>query len=324
VKHVTSCYEDVLLDRDIDVVAIAIGCHLHAAAVISALAAGKHVLVEVPAVASSVDDVWRMVHAAEKGRLKLQMGNHERWTPQKRKMKAMIQDGLIGEIMWAEGDYTHDGFRPTGSGRPNYMRFDLEGGQPVDHPPHWRLGYGNPAQETTAGGGGLHAVDSLRWLMGEEFAEVVCYGNHKLAPYRATDDTQAAMFVTRSGAIGRVLTSYAVCRQESRHNAVYGTRGSLEFRWHDNTLWHASDNHSPMLPVEVEELPLTDEQKRRIGHGGMTYVQDLDFVEAILQDRQPEINVYEAARSCAAAICARDAAREGRPIRIPSFYQRMS
>jgi len=323
VRYVATRYEDVLADPDIDAVAIAIGCHLHAGAVIAALEAGKHVLVEVPAVATTIDDVWRMVHAAERGRLKLQMGNHERWTPQKRRMKEMIQSGALGEIMWADGDYTHDGFRPTARGPRNYMRFDLEANRPLEASPHWRLGYGNPAQETTAGGGGLHAVDSLRWLMGEEFVEVMGYGNRKVAPYRSIDDTQAATFTTPSGAIGRVLTSYAVCRRESRHNAVYGTNGSLEFRWHDDALWYSGDNHSPMERLNVPELPLAEAQRVRVGHGGMTFFQDRDFVDAILEDRQPEINVYEAARSCAAAICARDSAREGRPKRIPSFYQRM-
>ncbi len=322
--RVTTRYDDVLADRGIDAVAIAIGCHLRADAVISALEAGKHVLVEVPAVATTIGDVWRMVHAAERLRLKLQMGNHERWTPHKRRMKEMIVAGKIGEIMWADGDYTHDGFRPTGRGGANYMRFDLDSNQPAHDPPHWRLGFGNPAQETTAGGGGLHAVDSLRWLMGEEFAEVMCFGNSRVAPYRSIDDTQAATFTTPSGAIGRVLTSYAVCRKESRHNAVYGTQGSLEFRWHDETLWYASDNHGPMVAIDVPGLELSDAQKRRIGHGGMTFCQDRDFVDAILEDRQPEINVYEAARSCAAAICARDSALEGRPKRIPRFYQRMT
>jgi predicted dehydrogenase len=324
VRFIAPRYEDVLADREIDAVAIAIGCHLHAGAVIAALEAGKHVLVEVPAVATSIEDVWRMVHAAERGRLKLQMGNHERWTPQKRRMKEMIRAGAIGEIMWADGDYAHDGFRATERGGRNYMGIDVATNRPLEDPPHWRLGYGNPAQETTAGGGGLHAVDSLRWLMGEEFAEVMCYGNRKVGAYRSIDDTQAATFATPSGAIGRVLTSYAVCRRHSRHNAVYGTQGSLEFRWHDDGLWLSNDNHSPMKRLSVPELPLSEAQKKRVGHGGMTYFQDRDFVDAILQDRQPEINVYEAARSCAAAICARDSARQGRPIKIPSFYQRMS
>ena len=324
VRYIATRFEDVLEDPDIDAVAIAIGCHLHAGAVIAALDAGKHVVVEVPAVATTIEDVWRMVHAAERGRLKLQMGNHERWTPQKRRMKEMIEAGEIGDVMWADGDYTHDGFRQTARGSRNYMGFDLELNRPLEDPPHWRLGYSNPAQETTAGGGGLHAVDSLRWLMGEEFTEVMCYGNRKLAPYRSIDDTQAATFTTPSGAIGRLLTSYAVCRQESRHNAVYGTKGSLEFRWHDDALWHSRDNHSPMERFEVPELELAEAQRRRVGHGGMTYFQDRDFVDAILEDRQPQINVYEAARSCAAAICARDSALAGRPVRIPSFYQRMT
>ena len=70
-SRTTPRYEDVLADRDIHAVAIAIGGHLHGSAVIAALEAGKHVLVEVPAVSTTVDEVWRMVHAAERRRLKL-------------------------------------------------------------------------------------------------------------------------------------------------------------------------------------------------------------------------------------------------------------
>lgn len=320
----TTRFEDVLRDPDVNAVAIAIGCHLHGGAVVAALEAGKHVVVEVPAVATTIEEVRRMVDAAERGNLKLQMGNHERWTPQKRRMKEMIVAGDIGEIILADGDYTHDGFRPEKDGRINYMRFDLANSRPHDNPPHWRLGVNNPAQEVMAGGGGLHAVDSLRWLMGEEFCQVACYGNRKVAPFRGIDDMQTALYTTPSGAVGRATAFYSVCRPHSRHNAVYGVDGSLEFRWHDDRLWHAADNHSPMTAVEVPEIELNEEQRRRVGHGGMTYFQDRDFVDAILQDRQPEINVYEAARSCAAAICAKQSALEGRPIEIPSFPQGMA
>ena len=99
-------FEDVLAHRDIDPVAISIGCHLHAGSAIAALEAGKHVLVEVPAFAATMGDVWWIVRAAERSRLKLQMGNHERWTPQKRRMKEMIVGGAIGDVIWADGDYT--------------------------------------------------------------------------------------------------------------------------------------------------------------------------------------------------------------------------
>ena len=77
-----------------------------------------------------------------------------------------------------------------------------------------------------------------------------------------------------------------------------------------------------MQEVVPPEVSLPKEVVEKIGHGGLTFFQDRDFVEAILQDRQPVVNVYEAARSCAAALCARQSALEGRPVRIPSFFQK--
>ena len=104
--------------------------------------------------------------------------------------------------------------------------------------------------------------------MGEEFCEVTCYGNRKVAPYRAADDMQTALFKTPSGAIGRVTAFYSVCRKSSRHNSVYGTDGSLEFRWHDGKLWYAQDSHSDMTIIDIPDIELSEDQKSRIGHGG--------------------------------------------------------
>ncbi len=323
ISRTTTHLEDLLRDPELDIICIAIGCPWHGQATIAALEAGKHVLVEVPAVSLSLDEVWRMVWAAERGRLKLQMGNHVRWWPAPRTMKKMVAEGKVGQPFYGEGEYWHDGVH----GGKGYLQITAEG-VPTSDAPHWRLGFGNPAQETIAGGGGTHALDTIRWILGEEFAEVTAYGNRLRVPYRAADDFQVALFRAPSSAIARVAVSYAMIRPSSIGVAsVYGTEGSLEIDRYARKLWYAGDLNNPEKPLEevpVIDVPLSKEQREQAGHGGYPLLQDRDLVEAILADRQPEINVYEAARSCAAAICALQSVREGRPIRIPSFPQRMT
>jgi hypothetical protein len=53
-----------------------------------------------------------------------------------------------------------------------------------------------------------------------------------------------------------------------------------------------------------------------IGHGAATYLQDQDFVDAVLEDRQPAISVYAAARTCLAAIAAMQSAKLGHPVKV--------
>ena len=62
--------------------------------------------------------------------------------------------------------------------------------------------------------------------------------------------------------------------------------------------------------------------KERANHGTMEIAQAMDFVEAILTDRRPLIDVHEGARSSAAAIMALRAIDENERVSIPSFPEK--
>ena len=76
-----------------------------------------------------------------------------------------------------------------------------------------------------------------------------------------------------------------------------------------------------MIPVPVHNWydPLI---KERASHGTMEIAQAMDFVDAILKDRRPLIDVYEAARSSAAAIVALKAIDTDERYTIPTFPRR--
>ena len=321
-------FADLLQDKDVDVVVIATPGYLHGQQTLAALEAGKHVLVEVPMVENKLEECLDIVKAVERTGLKLQMGNQMRWHDVDRKIKSLVTDGSLGQIAYAEAEYLH-----------NLMYlFVGEDGRT------WRDGFGTTTQETLTSGGGIHAIDSMRWFLGEEFVEVVGYGNRINTPYRSVNDFEVALFKTGSGAIAKAGCSKALVRPGCFHyRSVYGTRGSVEtsrvdeeglygyFVEHDTFLHYGEavglcTGHSPfsMEPVQVESEPIADEIARETGHAGYSYLQDQDFVDAIIEDRLPTINVYEAARSCAAALSALRSINEGgRPVRIPQFYNRL-
>jgi hypothetical protein len=122
--------------------------------------------------------------------------------------------------------------------------------------------------------------------------------------------------------------------------AVYGTKASLEM---DRVNFRGGDLDLTMFMTKAEDLGPKKAPKTRVSAVSYSYDPVLkgrddpkinkpyyalfgmyDLVKAIQDDRQPDINVYEAARSSAAAICAELSIRERRTIQIPSFYQRLN
>ena len=92
------CYQNykmIIDDNEIDAVVVATPDHLHKEPVISALQAGKHVLVEKP-LATTLADCNEIVATAEKSGKVLMVNYTHRWAPPYAEAKNVIDSGKIG------------------------------------------------------------------------------------------------------------------------------------------------------------------------------------------------------------------------------------
>jgi predicted dehydrogenase len=96
-----AAFEDVLSDPAIDGVVLALPPQYHADLAISALEAGKHVLVEKP-IALSVADARRVVEAAEKTDLVAMTGHVLRFHSAFEALEAMIEAGDLGAVRYIQ------------------------------------------------------------------------------------------------------------------------------------------------------------------------------------------------------------------------------
>ena len=90
-------YRDLLRDKSIDAVFIATPEHLHAAMLIDALQAGKHVYCEKP-LAHTIEEGEQILHAAENTKQVVQVGMQNRSNSLYVKAKEMVAAGMIGEV----------------------------------------------------------------------------------------------------------------------------------------------------------------------------------------------------------------------------------
>ena len=312
VPRIYTDYDQLLEDKDVDIIVVATPDHLHGRHALQGLLAGKHVLSEI-SMALTLEECERIIEITDKTGLKYHMGNQVRYANCLVDVKRMISEGKFGEIFYGEGEYLH-----------NMVRSLRERGVGKDH---WRIDPRHP--QTTLLGGGPHAIDTLRWLMGVRFVEAKAYNSDIEIPGWPGVMTTVAIFKGDNGSVAKVTVSYGMARPYCLYFSIYGTKASFErTRIQDpstddstNYLYFDSmPNVRTMIPVPVRTWNNPAIARRTgVGHGTMEIEQAMDFIEAIVEDKEPSINPREAARSCAAGICALKSAETGTAVAIPTF-----
>ncbi|MGH2559438.1 MAG: Gfo/Idh/MocA family protein [Thermomicrobiales bacterium] len=305
--------DDMLADRDVDLVVIATPDHMHGRHAIAALEAGKHVLSEIP-MALTIEECERIVALTRASGLKYQMGNQVRYAHCLQDAKRLAAEGAFGEIFYGEGEYLHN-------------MADVMSRHGDDH---WRVDLKEP--QTTLLGGGPHAIDTLRWLMGVRFISAQAFQADQVTRW-GTIHTTAALFKADNGAVAKVTVSYGMARPYCLYYSVYGTEGSFE-RTRDQgpmaeetTNLHYHEDFAGtdrMIPVRLANFSNPRLARHGVamgaGHGTMEYEQAADLLDAILHDREPSLGPAEAAASIVPAICALASAWQGGGlVEIPSL-----
>ncbi|MBM4436832.1 MAG: Gfo/Idh/MocA family oxidoreductase [Actinobacteria bacterium] len=143
-----------ICDLDVDLVSVCTPDHRHFEMAKRALAHGKHVVCEKP-MTTSYEDAVELVQTVRATGRQLAVGNVNRYVPCLRALKAMLDQGRLGDLFMVEGTYVHDMRR-------------------VYRQPPWRT---DPLHPQNAWyGGAVHPVDLVRWLAGD-VAEIMLYHN---------------------------------------------------------------------------------------------------------------------------------------------------
>ena len=278
-KWVTD-YMDIVNNKDINVVSVAIPDQQHKKVCCDLLRAGKHVLCEKP-LALTREDIEEIIKAADESGCKFMVGQICRFTPAFEKAKEIIESGTIGEVYFAESEYAHD-----------YMTFLKD----------WRA---DPKRHGVIGGG-CHAVDLLRWLVGDP-REVFAYGTHKLLPQAEYDDATIAIMKFDENVAGKVFVSTGCKRDYTMRTVIYGTKGTI-----------ICDNTSPTMTLFVtDENGITqDPQTIEIDVNNHNAVKEFDvFADAILNDKPVLTDAREGAKTVEVCLAIVESSTTGKIVK---------
>ena len=268
--------EEVLADPSIDAVYVSTTNDLHAEQAIAAAKAGKHVLCEKP-LAMSVDDGIRMNRACAEAGVVLGTNHHIRGAATVRAMRALIAEGAIGDIV--AGRVFHTTLLPEA------MRT-------------WRLN----RRESGAGvilDLTVHDVDTIRFLLGDEVAEVTAVAASQGMAHDQVEDSAMGVLRMRGGQLVSFHDAFTVAHAGSGVE-VHGTTGSLIGR----DVMSADPVGEVLLRRSNTTTPVA------VGERWPLYEHAIEcFVRAVRGEGEPLATGQDGLASLAVAIAAGESAR---------------
>jgi len=284
--------EELIRDEAVEAVFIATDAPSHARLAIAALQAGKHVASAVPAVFGSLEDAEALFAAARSSAGKYMMFETSYFHVNLYAMREMYRRGALGKLIYAEGEYMH------------YLGTPLAayGGWRAGLPPQWYPTHTNAYHMGVTGG---------------SFTEVSCMGRPSPIPHLQAKNrygnpfgTEIALFRTSEGSMARTAISWDIPGTGDETGRIWTEKGSFDrvFKGLDGK--EAPLIQRPPLPPGVEPG----------GHNGSHGYLTNEFVEAILLDRMPLVDIAQALNLTVAGIVAHQSAmRNGELLKIPQY-----
>jgi predicted dehydrogenase len=305
-----------MADSDLDIIIVSTPMPLHAPQAIMALERGKHVITEVPAT-TDLEQCWKLVDAVRNSKCKYMMAENYTYMKPNVLIREMAKRGLFGDTYFGEGEYIHE----------------LKG---LNEITVWRRKWQTGRNGCTYPTHSLGPV--LQWF--QDRVETVCCmgsGHHYKDPrgniYENEDSTMMMCKTTRGGQINIRLDMLSNRPHNLTYYSLQGTKGCYESPrgfGDDHKIWLA-DYHNeitwhPLWDFEAEFMPEIwrnpSEEASKAGHGGGDYFEIREFIDCILNDTKPPVDVYEAMDMTVPGLVSEESANKGSiPLPVPDFRE---
>jgi myo-inositol 2-dehydrogenase/D-chiro-inositol 1-dehydrogenase/scyllo-inositol 2-dehydrogenase (NAD+) len=290
VESLHADFQEALQDSGVDAVVVATPTRFHCQIVTSAANTGRHVFCEKP-MAMDVDECRRMIDAARKRNLVLQIGFMRRFDAGFVAAREIIERGDIGAVVQVKS-LTH------GPSIPQRWMYDLKSSN-------------GPLAEVNS-----HDIDTMRWFTGSEFSEVYAVaGNYRLPEVKDEFpdfyDNVALLAQFQNGMQGFIGGAVSVAYGYDARTEVLGTRGVLfAGRQEENSTVSCTTGAGIVRPFVRSWRNLFSDAY---------LAEDRDFVRSILEGRPPQVTGRDGLMAVQVVEAGNRSIRERRPVAISSL-----
>jgi predicted dehydrogenase len=320
--NIFSNFREMLSKGAIDAVAVFTPAPMHVWMAIESMKRGKHVISAVPA-GMNVEELERLLETVRSTGLRYMMAETSYYRPEVMTCMEMAGRAEFGTIFYSEAEYHHEGllqlfFDQTGN--PTWRH----GFPPMHYPTHCT------GMIVPVTGERLTEVQAIGWGDGHEVLQTNMYSN----PFWNT----TGLFRTSKGHSSRISVFWHVAAGGTERGAFYGDRMSYIMARPEgspNTVVRISKEGKTVIdangypegdvksgvfqqPSHMEKLP--PPMRVRTGHGNSHTFITHEFIRAIVENRHPAVNVWEAIAFTMPGIVAhKSALRGGELLKIKDY-----
>ena len=305
--------------EDIDLVYICTDWSSHAEIAVYAMQCGKHVATEVPA-ATTIADCWRLVDTAEATQRHCIMLENCCYDEFELCTINMVQQGILGDVIHAEGSYLHDlreRIATNDNGERKWSNWQIEFMNSHNGNPYPTHGLGPVALAMN-----IHRGDRMK--------SIVSVSSIRTGDMEGLNGTMnSSLITTEKGRTILVQHCISLPRPYSRSFLISGTEGFAQ-KYPTPMFAFAPDSESVVTGgacdriVEEHKHPFVAEYKERgtelCGRRWIDYAMDCRLIHCLRNGLPLDMNVYDAALwSCLVELTDTSASNGGIPIEIPDF-----
>jgi predicted dehydrogenase len=283
-------YEEMFKQSGCDAVAIVTPDFAHAAVAIKAAEYGKHVLVEKP-LATTREDVFAMVEAFEKYKVRAMVDLHNRWSPA---FNVAYQSVERGEL---------------GTPYSGYMRLNDIKWVATDMLP-WA------ARSSILWFLGSHSLDTLRWFFGDDVKRVYSVSREGILKGAGVDtaDTYLTTLEFKKGGVAQMENGWITpnanpCVNDIKFN-ILGDKGMISLDLSHHNMIQKYTDEKVTVPDMVVQHSVFGYPK------GFAFESIRSFVDCLLSGEAFHVSVTDAANTSLAILAIMESAKTRSPVEV--------
>lgn len=290
ISKVFDSVDEMLRYGEFDAVSIVTPDHLHADIAVACAAAGKHLMIEKP-LATTREDVFRIVRAARKNGVRVMVDLHNRWSPPFAEARRLLEEGELGAL------------------RNAYFRLNDVKWVATDMLP-WA------ASSSILWFLGSHSFDTLQWLFQDHVRRVYSVSSRGVLDDLNvfTEDTFLTTLEFEHGGIAQMENGWITpnanpCVNDIKCN-LCGDKGMVAID---------ASNHNLIQLYTEDKTIVPDVLVRNQIHGrvkGFAYESIRSFVDKLAADEPFIVSLEDAARTSLAILAIMESAKTRMPVEV--------